>query len=135
MQHYAAIFFLDAPLLVWFFMFFFFGWAPPLDWVVMWNYPYPQIFSLIWSILKAKTYMQHFYKFMQQIWHSAARNFFFRWAPLLDWFVMCNYPYSQIFSLIQPIVEAKTYTQHFDNFMQQICSIMLQFFWGDEHPF
>ena len=40
------------------------------------------------------------------------------------------------FQLIQPIVEAKTYMQHFDNFMQQICSIMLQnLFLFAEHSF
>ena len=67
--------------------------------------------------------------------HSAAK-IFFRWAPFLDWFVMWNYSYSQIFSLIQPIVEAKTYMQHFDNFMQQMCSIMLQnLFLFAEHSF
>ena len=52
--------------------------------------------------------------------------FFFSWVPLVNWFVMWNYPYSQIFSLIQPIAEAKACMQHFENFMQQICSIMLQ---------
>ena len=36
---------------------------------------------------------------------------------------MWNYPYSQIFSLIQPIAEAKAYMQHFDNFMQQISGV------------
>ena len=57
-----------------------------------------------------------------------AAIFFLRWAPFLDWNVMWNCPYTQIFSLIQPIVKAKPYMQHFASFMQQICSIMLQFF-------
>ena len=60
---------------------------------------------------------------------------FFSLPPFLDWFVMWNHPYFQIFSVMQPVVEAKTYMQHLDNFMQQICSIMLQFFFLDEHLF
>ena len=49
--------------------------------------------------------------------HYAAICFFS--LPLfLNWFVMWNHPYFQIFSIIQPIVEANTYMQHLDNFMQ-----------------
>ena len=67
--------------------------------------------------------------------HYAAKSFVFCLAPLLDWFVRWNFPYSQTFSLIQPIAKAKACMQHFYNFMQQICSIMLQFFFLDKHPF
>ncbi len=66
--------------------------------------------------------------------HYAAIGFF-SLPPFLDWFVMWNHLYWQIFSVTQLIVEAKTHMQHLYNFMQQICSIMLQIFFSDEHPF
>ena len=107
----------------------FFLWQlPHLDWFLMWNYYYSKIFTLIQLIVTAKTYMQHFDKFMQQIYSIMLQKIFLRCAPLLDLFATWNCPNTQIFSLIQLIVKAKTFMQHFPSFMQQICSIMLQFF-------
>ena len=69
------------------------------------NYRGKDLYAAFWQLYAAN--MQH-----------SAAKFFFWWAPFLNGFVMWNYFYSQIFSLIQPIVEAKTYVQHFNNFMQ-----------------
>ena len=73
------------------------------------------LYAAFWQIYAAN--MQHY-----------AAKIFLKYAPLLDLFATWNCPNTQIFSLIQLIVKAKTFMQHFPSFMQQICCIMLQFF-------
>ena len=106
---------------------FFFKMSTPFRLICLVKLPLFPNFYPNTSNCKSKNLYAAFWQFYAaNVQQYAAKIFFFCYAPFLYWFVMWNYPYSQIFSLIQPIAQAKGCMQHFENFLQQICSIMLQ---------
>ena len=108
---------------------FFFGMSTPSSLIFHVKLPLFPNFQLNTTNCRGKDLCAAFWQlYAANMQHYAAKSFSFCWAPLLNGFVIWNYPYSQVFSLIQPITEAKACMQYFDNIMQQICSIMLQKF-------